>query len=81
MWKNGIGIIQRFPSMPRIRNVLANRNHEFVAAQVANGVVGEKAQKVMQFATNYVAFVAIRMSHVGIWGIEAFALIPTIAKK
>jgi hypothetical protein len=52
--------------MPRIRNVLANRNHEFVAAQVANGVVGEKAQKVMQFATNYVAFVAIRMSHVGI---------------
>jgi hypothetical protein len=35
----------------------------------------------MQFATNYVAFVVIRMSHVGIWGIEAFALIPTIAKK
>jgi hypothetical protein len=33
--------------MPRIRNLFASHSHEFVVAQVANGVVGEKAQKVM----------------------------------
>lgn len=47
MWKNGIGIIQRFPSMPRSRSLFAYHIHAFVVAQVANGIVGEKAQKVV----------------------------------
>jgi hypothetical protein len=33
--------------MPRIKNLLAIHSHEFVVAQVANGVVKEKAQKVV----------------------------------
>jgi hypothetical protein len=33
--------------MPRIKNLFASRSHEFVVAQVANDVVGEKTQKVV----------------------------------
>ncbi len=50
MWRNGIGIIPNFANMPRTKNwmfPIAMR----VLLPKTNGLVGDKARKVVQFAT------------------------------
>jgi len=51
MWKKGIGIIQNMVRHAKNKKLFASHNCEYVATQSANGVVGEKARKVMQFVT------------------------------
>jgi hypothetical protein len=51
MWKKGIGIIQNMVRHAKNKKLFASHNCEYVATQSANGVVREKARKVMQFVT------------------------------
>jgi hypothetical protein len=49
--KKRIGFTPKIVGMARTRKLLARCSNESVVAQVANGMVGKKAKKVVQFAS------------------------------
>jgi len=67
MWSKGINITPNFVSMPRTKNCFLLIAMRVCVAQVANGLVGEKARKIVQFLFCILAFVVARMSHNRIW--------------